>query len=313
MKVSVVVTVFNEEHSIAHLLDSLLKQTRIPDEIVIVDGKSTDRTAEIIKDFQESYKLIKLYVQRGNISRGRNAAISKAKYPVIAQIDAGCSADKHWLERIIKPFEVKDTGLSAGFYEMTGKTVVQQAVAPFMGITPQNFDPRSFLPSGRSVAFRKNIWKEVGGYSENLQWAGEDTLFNYNILKRGIKIARVPEAFVYWEVPKNWIEIFIKFYKYAQGDAESKIWWHPGKNLATHNIKIALIFIRYLVGIMFFLLGLYEPFFWYLLIFGFAFYTSRSVWKMRNEVNNSTALILVPVVQITSDLAVMAGFITGLV
>ena len=47
MKVSLVVTVLNEEPSIAALLESILSQTKKADEIVIVDGGSTDKTIDI--------------------------------------------------------------------------------------------------------------------------------------------------------------------------------------------------------------------------------------------------------------------------
>ena len=49
MKVSVCITVFNEEGSIGELLDSLLKQTKKPGEIVIVDGGSKDKTVDVIR------------------------------------------------------------------------------------------------------------------------------------------------------------------------------------------------------------------------------------------------------------------------
>ena len=51
MKVSVVIPVRDEEHSIRELLDSLLAQTRPPDEIVITDGGSVDATPQIIEEY----------------------------------------------------------------------------------------------------------------------------------------------------------------------------------------------------------------------------------------------------------------------
>ena len=51
MKVSIVVPVRDEEHSIRELLDSLLTQTRPPDQIVITDGGSVDATPQIIENY----------------------------------------------------------------------------------------------------------------------------------------------------------------------------------------------------------------------------------------------------------------------
>ena len=54
MKISFVATVFNEEKTITALLDSLFKQTKMPDEIIIVDGGSLDSTLSRIFNFQFS-------------------------------------------------------------------------------------------------------------------------------------------------------------------------------------------------------------------------------------------------------------------
>lgn len=312
MRVSVITTVYNEQETVAQLLESLLSQKTKPTEIVIVDGGSEDNTLQILDAYQKKYKFIHVYKKKGNIAKGRNFAIKKAKYDIVAQIDAGCIAYKDWLEKIVEPFEDSEIGVVAGFYRMTGDTPFQKAVAPFHGITPARFDPRSYLPSGRSMAFRKEVWELVGGYSETLQWGGEDTLFNYELLKAGVKFARVPGAIVDWEVPDTFLLTVSKFFKYAKGDAESRIWWHPGKALMTHNVKIVTIFIRYAVFLGLLILSFVNPifFFWFILLF--VFYTSWSIWKLQDQVTDMKAKLIIPIIQLSSDVAVMAGFLSGL-
>ena len=98
MKSSFIATVFNEEKNIESFLDSLLNQTEKPNEIVIVDGGSKDKTYEILKEYSKKNKLIKVYQEKGsNIARGRNIAISKAKEDIILVSDAGCILDKDWI------------------------------------------------------------------------------------------------------------------------------------------------------------------------------------------------------------------------
>jgi len=53
MKVSVIATVLNEGPAIRRLLDSLVAQTRAPDEVVIVDGGSSDDTVSILQDYAD--------------------------------------------------------------------------------------------------------------------------------------------------------------------------------------------------------------------------------------------------------------------
>lgn len=118
MNISVCITTLNEEGTITKLLEGLFAGTKRPDEVVIVDAGSTDRTIEIIRHFQKKDNRIKLLVEKGvSRARGRNIAVELSKGDVIAMTDAGCIPTKYWLERIISPFP-SGVDVVAGFYKM---------------------------------------------------------------------------------------------------------------------------------------------------------------------------------------------------
>ncbi|NIP26225.1 MAG: glycosyltransferase, partial [Phycisphaerae bacterium] len=71
-KVSVIATVLNEGDNIRSLLDSLIYQTRQPDEVVICDGGSTDNTLEILAEYTQWLPLMVVEQPGSNISQGRN-------------------------------------------------------------------------------------------------------------------------------------------------------------------------------------------------------------------------------------------------
>src|SRR3989344_3024414 len=127
MSVSVCITVFNEKKSVSKLLESLLKQTRKPDEIVVVDGGSTDKTVEIIRHYQKKDMRIKLLIERCTRARGRNLAVELAKYEIVAITDADCVAEIDWLNRLIEPFKHEDVDICGGFYEMKAESDFQKA------------------------------------------------------------------------------------------------------------------------------------------------------------------------------------------
>ncbi|OGH19105.1 MAG: hypothetical protein A3D74_02125 [Candidatus Levybacteria bacterium RIFCSPHIGHO2_02_FULL_37_13] len=322
MKISFVATVFNEEKTITALLDSLFKQTKMPDEIIIVDGGSLDSTLSRIFNFQFSIfnknpktKKIKFKVLSRSgltIAQARNYGIKKASGDVIVMSDAGCILHKDWLEKITEPFDKKNADFVAGFYRMTGSTPLQKAIGVFLGIPPKRFDQNKFLPSARSMAFKKRLWKRIGGFDENLDRAGEDTLFNYRALKLGINFTRVKDALVDWEVPGSLLVAIKKFYVYAKGDVQAGIWWHPTQRVSTHNLKIASIFIRYFIGSMFIIVSIGYNWLLYIVFLGFLFYIIWSVWKMRDVVANIRARLWLPIVQIASDMAVISGTTLGL-
>ena len=299
MKVSVCVTTFNEEGSIVRLIDSLIAQTKRPDEIIVVDGGSTDNTVQIIK----KYKKIRVIVSRGaSRTKGRNIAVRNSKNEVIVTTDAGCVADINWLKRITIPFEDRSVDMVAGFYKMNTETSFEKSLACFIGVIPSNFD-ENFLPSTRSMAFRKSLWKSVGGFSENLEGAIDDTDFNYKISKYGAKIVRVKNAVVEWGIPDNLFDALKKFYGYAKGDAESKVFWNPAKGFKSHNIKVILIFLRYLVGLGLLILALLGYISFLYCLVALMLY---SLWAYRK--GGAWGIIL----QFSSDIAVMLGFVSGI-
>lgn len=305
MKISVCITTFNEEDSIADLLNSLLKQTRKPDEIVVVDGGSKDRTVEIIKSYKN--KKIKLFIKKGSIAVGRNESVRCSRGDIVALIDAGCIAKSSWLENLTKDFIKEEVGLVAGFYEMPAKSSFQKAVSVFLGVPPQRFNPKTFLPSARSVAFRKSLWKKLGGFDEKLTMAGEDTKFFYEAVRCQTKIVRAKNAKVVWMEVRHltYKGALRKFYIYAKGDAQAGIWWHPKKRLSSHNLKISSIFMRYLFGII---LLIFSPTF---AVFTLLLYSFYVVWKWKDVLKSWRTRFWLPIIQISSDFAVMAGFIVG--
>lgn len=313
MKISVCVTTLNEEETIASLLDSLFSQSAKPEEIIIVDAGSKDKTVEIISHYQKKFGLIKLLKEKCSRAKGRNMAVDIAKNEIIAMTDAGCVPNKDWLASLTLPFSTDRVGVAAGFYTMKGETPISQAMSIFLGTSDKNFDV-SFLPSTRSIAFRKSVWAEVGGFPESIPGAAEDTVFNYKLLKNGVKISRVKNAIVEWGMPGDIKEFFWKIFNYAKGDAKSKIWIFPGKTLTSHNIKALSILLRYLFAIVFFVycltVGTSLLLLWFLGVLIYIFWAFRKVFAEKGKVE---VAIWGPVLQMVSDAGVISGFISGII
>ena len=311
MNISICITVFNEERSISSLLDSLFNQSKKADQIVIVDGGSTDKTVEIIRHYQQKDGRIKLFVEKCTRAEGRNLSVEIAKGDVIAITDAGCVAERDWLKNITSPFVTGRVDVSAGFYRMIGTSRLQKAESVFLGVTPRKFNI-NFLPSTRSMAFRKSVWEAVGGFPEGKCNSAEDTDFNYKAVKLGLKYARVKNAIVEWGMPKTLKEFRFKIYEYAKWDARYGIWWHPTQRLASHNIKATLILLRYITGSLLLIFSFKYPSLFGYLIICLIIYLIWSFIKIFLEFGDYKTSLWGPVVQITSDIAVMSGFISGI-
>jgi GT2 family glycosyltransferase/glycosyltransferase involved in cell wall biosynthesis len=223
VEVTLISTVRNEAAHAKSWLDSLLQQSRLPDEMIVTDGGSTDDTVAIIREFARSapFPIQVIEAGRVNVSSGRNIAIQNASYPIIACSDFGCILDKDWLHNLILPFEVdEETQLSAGFYDPLPGTDFQNLAGSFFTPGLNTVEPQYFLPSGRSVAMRKSLWARAGGYPEYLTLSGEDTLFDYQAKLQGGVWAFVPQAKVSWRVVHNFERLADAWFRYARGDGE---------------------------------------------------------------------------------------------
>jgi glycosyltransferase involved in cell wall biosynthesis len=310
MKISVCVTTLNEEESVGTLLEALLNQSKKPDEIVIVDGASSDKTVLAIRHYQKKDSRIKLLVEKSSRARGRNLGVEIAKNQVIAMTDAGCVPKNDWLERLSVPFRNDQVDVVAGHYKMTGDEPIRRAMSVFLGVQPEKFNI-NFIPSTRSVAFTKKIWEGVGGFPENLESAAEDTVFSFKLVKNEAKIARVKNAMVEWGMPKTVNEFKFKVYEYARGDAKSKIWVFPGKGFASHNIKSLSVLLRYLLGLVLLVYSMVMPPLSAFLVIGLLIYLVWAFRKVYLIFRDMRIAVWGPVLQIVSDTAVIKGFVVG--
>src|SRR5690349_5848876 len=134
MRITLIVTVLNESKTISTLLRSILAQTRLPDEVVVVDGGSTDSTLTQLEVFAHQHpKLnLKIFTKPGNRSVGRNWAIRQTTADWIACTDAGCELMPDWLAELTKTQRQTDADVVAGYYQGQAETSWQAAVVPYV-------------------------------------------------------------------------------------------------------------------------------------------------------------------------------------
>lgn len=303
--VSVITTVLNESDTIGALLRSLAEQTREADNIIICDAGSEDATVRIIQRHIEDGLPARLIVERrANRSRGRNLAIEESHGEVIACIDGGCVAKRDWLAHLVEPFESgHPPDVVAGYYEPETDDEVEEAIAAATVPEPEEVDPESFLPSARSVAFRREAWARVGGFPEHSNYA-EDTEFDLHLKAAGFRFQFAPEAIVRWRMQASFPAVFRQFLRYARSDGELGHWFgHYTKAFAG-----LLVFL--LLGLLGATGTTAAPIIAVALL---AAYWVRYLARARRREAGWYAAFLSPAVTLTVDLAHVLGYLAGFV
>jgi glycosyltransferase involved in cell wall biosynthesis len=307
--VSVIVTVKNEASSIGTLLDSLSQQTVTPREIVIVDGGSTDGTVERIEQYRKQLPIKLLVREHANISQGRNEAIAAADGEIIASTDAGVRLVRNWLE-LTRPME-EDASIDivSGFFLPEPRSVFEIAMGATVLPVEADIAPERFLPSSRSVAFRREAWEKVGGYPEWLDYC-EDLVFDFALKDAGYEFSFAPEAVAYFR-PRSSLQAFWhQYFQYARGDGKADLW----------RTRHAIRYLTYLVAVpLVLVLGLvHHPLWWSVLLAGGAVYLwapYRRLWPMIRDLSvgdKIPAILWVPIIRLWGDVAKMAGYPVGL-
>lgn len=310
--ITLIATVLNEGESLSRLLESLCAQTRQPDEIVVVDGGSRDNTVAVLDSYTGRLPLRVIVSPGCNISEGRNIAIAAAQGDIIAGVDAGVRIERDWLEKLTQPLlDSPDVAVVAGFFEADPFTVFEVAMSATVLPLRDEIDPATFLPSSRSVAFRKTAAEAVGGYPEWLDYC-EDLVFDLRLRQAAPVWAFVPDAVVYFRPRGSLRSFFTQYYRYARGDGKADLWRNR------HAIRY---FTYFGLVPLILLLGLWvHPALWALwLVSGAAYcYTPyrRLPVVMRRSPERSLsawvcAALWIPVIRVVGDLAKMTGYPVG--
>jgi len=298
IRVSVVVTVFNEESSILNLIKSLNTQSQKPYEIVIVDGGSTDKTFETLTKSQ--IKILKIYQKIGNRSVGRNYGVSQSHGQIIAFTDAGCQPHSDWLENLIKPFIGKSTTVVSGYYQGVTENIFQKCLIPYVLVMPDKAEKTEFYPATRSMAIRKSIFNSSGGFNESLSH-NEDYAYAHKLKSMGYSFTFAKEAIVDWFPRKNLKQAAWMFTRFAIGDIQAGIVRPQLKPLA----------IRYLIFTYLIFLIPYFPIIIFLILLLTICYLFYAIYKNYRYVKDLHAFFLLPVIQITCDLSILFGSLVG--
>jgi glycosyltransferase involved in cell wall biosynthesis len=313
MAIAVILTVLNEAEALPRLLASLAAQTRRPDEVVVAEGGSRDGTPAVLAEWgvklaAQGVPLRVVAAPGANISQGRNRAIAAATADIIAATDAGVRCDPEWLARLTAPFADPAVMTAAGFFETDPLTVLETAMGATVLPEARDVRPATFLPSSRSVAFRKAAWEAVGGYPEWLDYS-EDVIFDLALRERYGPFVFVPAARVHFR-PRGSLRALAKqYYLYARGDGKANLFpkQHAVRYFTYLIVATLLVYAAVTVSPWLWLVGF---------VAGLAYLRLplRRLWPRLGGMTlgaRAQALAYLPLIRLVGDAAKMVGYPVG--
>jgi hypothetical protein len=198
----------------------------------------------------------------------------------------------------------------SGVFVPDTRTTFEIAMAATVLPSLAEINPATFLPSSRSVAFTRSAWQSVGGYPEWLDYC-EDLVFDIRLRERYQPFGFAPEAVAYFR-PRGCLRRFFRqYYLYARGDGKADLW----------RKRHAIRYLTYLVALpLWLVLGwLLGPWWWAagaaVAGAGHLGMPYRRLWPQLKHMNwwdRLQALLLVPIIRVTGDIAKMIGYPVGL-
>lgn len=201
MRISVIIPAYNAENTIDKNIAALLSQTRLPDEIIVIDNNSHDGTVRSVeKQMSKNYplKMILDKETKSGPSAARNRGVMLSSGDVVAFIDADEVPPGNWVEIIYREFNRGSEVVYGPVTEADRKTFLKK----YLDIMEkanlgerQEFKPgvrnNNFLYAG-NLAIKKDLFYKTGRFNESMH-LGEDIDLSKRIYRLGRPIVYNPE------------------------------------------------------------------------------------------------------------------------
>ena len=248
--VTVVIPAADEEQFLPGCLDSVLSQNYADLQVVVVDGASTDGTADVVRAKMSQDPRVELvHNDRRNIPSSLNLALAKAKGRWLVRVDAHSTVPPSYVRTAVEGLREGRWGGVGGRKDGVGLTAAGRAIAVAMssrlgvgnstyhhGTVPCEAD---HLPFG---AYPTELVRELGGWDERLT-ANEDFEFDYRLRRAGHKLSFDPRMSIAWYCRQSLTDLFRQYRRYGRGKADVA-WLHP-ESLGPRHVAPPL-FVAYL-------------------------------------------------------------------
>jgi len=225
--VSIIVPCFNEENYISDVLDDILLQDYQKEllEVIVVDGMSSDRTQEIVRQYHERYPFIRLELNKQQfVPFALNLGIQESKGEVIAIMGSHAQYPQHYISFLVHALFDLNADNVGGVCVATpaesttrAKAIANALSSPF-GMGDAMFrigaSKRMKVDTVTFGCYRRSVFDKIGMFDEDL-FRNQDDELNGRLVKNSGTIYLLPEVSITY-YPRSTIKgVWRMFYQYG--------------------------------------------------------------------------------------------------
>ena len=245
MKISIVISVFNEAGSIKNCLDSLLKQELKDYEIIVINDGSTDRTTEILQEYRNEKKILLLEQKHLGPGAARNLGAKEATGEILVFVDADMEFDRNFVKKLVGSIEKgKVVGtFSKEEYLLNKKNKWARFWNINLGRPPEKMHKDDY-PDTQPVfrAIRKSEFDRVNGFDTKIGYTDDWSLSR----KLGAVAVNAPGAIFFHKNPENLAEVWQQARWFGKNEFLTKNPARKAFNLFRYGLIFSLIKGTYL-------------------------------------------------------------------
>ncbi|MFK0073305.1 glycosyltransferase [Arthrobacter woluwensis] len=199
--VSIVIPAYNEESVIRQCLTAAIYQSSPAHEIIVVDNKSTDRTAEIVRSMQLEYPESPIHLVAQHDAQGliptRNAGLDYGSGEVLGRIDADSVLEPEWVEQVQNAFLDPTVQAATGpvlYYDMPLRRWGQKADDRMRQLMLRLARHEYHFLFGSNMALRKSAWEIIRSETclDEKDEMHEDIDLSLHLAEHSLRVQYVP-------------------------------------------------------------------------------------------------------------------------